>query len=760
MKKNVAFILIVTLLMSVIPSFTFAVDLQDEVEKVESIFDELTDDEKAELSNAKADMKDLCNAPSDNAWVGVFTYLPVTSSAIITEFGSKEDAKEFVRNFIADFLGICFLSSNDLATEVEAFITKYKSTFINIFGSEGEQLLYDLKSLMLGAMDDCSKYIDEADMVNLSSAGSTAKLIEQVKNILINAVNSEAAVKGDIETQLALLGWEAGNIVEAAYVLLDAVDENYKASLALANAIVRSKAELTSGDKTLYVGKTTSYKVSFFGKETNLVKFALDDSSIGSFSGNTLTASKVGTTTVYVYRTGVVPESEKLNYIFKFDITTKKKTSSSSGGTTEPTEPTEADSTSQDVTKIDSDSVSTEVTQDENNQTVATVTVDEDAINNEVEQNEEGTTIVIEVNQDADVVEAGFNADIVSEMGKKDIILSVDTGKASYSLPAKDLNINELVDQLGKDIDSSNVKLSIVIAEPSAKQIKVVEDQAVKSGVKLVIPPIEFDVVCKYEDKSVTVKKYNRFVERKIKVPEGVDPKSITTAVVQDKKGNLTHVPTEIIELDGRYYVKIKSITNSIYTVIYNNKQFSDVVNHWAKNDVNDMGSRMIINGVSNTTFEPDRDITRAEFMAIVIRALGLMRSGEGQDTFDDVNADDWYYDAISIAKDYSITKGNGDGTFTPNSKITREEAMTMIARAMNIAGINSNVTESEINTVLSAFVDNGNVSEWAKEYAAICVENNIINGYNGKIFAKDNITRAECATIIKRMLVKANLIN
>lgn len=467
-------------------------------------------------------------------------------------------------------------------------------------------------------------------------------------------------------------------------------------------------------------------------------------------------ALEAGTYSVYIEL-----RDDKLlleRYDDDFELTCKKP--SGGGGGSDPVDPAEpSDPTSGPVTEVGDDSIDTEV-KEVDGQQVADVSVDNDAIKNAIEESEEGTTVVIAVDEDADVVQAGFGGDIIALMEKSDISISIKTETASYSVPAKDLNISTLAKELGEGVKTEDVKISVVIAQPTEDKIKVVQDQAAKAGVQLVIPPIEFDVVATSGEKSIKISKFNRFVERSIKVPEGVDHKTITTAVVQDKEGNLTPVPTEVVKIDGAYYVKIKSMTNSIYTVINNNKQFADVASHWAKDDVNDMGSRLIINGVSDTAFEPDRDITRAEFMTIVVRALGIMRSGEGTDAFDDINADDWYYDAVSIAKSYGLTNGNGDGTFTPNSKITREAAMTIISRAMKMAGMETEISDSEISTQLSAFVDSVNISGWAKESVAVCVKNDIVGGYDGKIFAKNNITRAECAAIVKRMLVKANLID
>ncbi|OMF05706.1 S-layer homology domain-containing protein [Paenibacillus sp. FSL H7-0942] len=103
------------------------------------------------------------------------------------------------------------------------------------------------------------------------------------------------------------------------------------------------------------------------------------------------------------------------------------------------------------------------------------------------------------------------------------------------------------------------------------------------------------------------------------------------------------------------------------------------MANHWSNTAVNDMGSRMIVRGVTDSTFEPDRSITRAEFAAIVVRALGL-KPGEGSNSFHDLNETDWYADVVKTASDYGLISGYEDGTFRPQEQITRQEAMTLIA--------------------------------------------------------------------------------
>jgi hypothetical protein len=245
-----------------------------------------------------------------------------------------------------------------------------------------------------------------------------------------------------------------------------------------------------------------------------------------------------------------------------------------------------------------------------------------------------------------------------------------------------------------------------------------------------------------------------------IAIPEGVDPSKITTGVILNADGTFSPVPTVITMIDGKYYAKINSLTNSTYAVIYSPKSFKDVAQHWAEKNVNDMASRLVVSGTGKDKFEPDRDITRAEFATIVVRALGLMSPGSGKDAFIDVVKKSWYYDAVSIAHEYGITSGYENGNFGPDDKINREQALTMIARAIKITGSKVELADGEADKLLTGFTDANRAAEYAKTSLASCVKAGIISGRSGKLIApKDNITRAEVTVIVQRLLQNSNLI-
>ena len=92
--------------------------------------------------------------------------------------------------------------------------------------------------------------------------------------------------------------------------------------------------------------------------------------------------------------------------------------------------------------------------------------------------------------------------------------------------------------------------------------------------------------------------------------------------------------------------MRLYSPSNSTYGVIYNPVTFQDVEQHWVKDTINEMGSRMIVSGSGDGKFNPDKQVTRAEFAAMIVRGLGL-KPKSGESIFSDVKTIDWYNNPI-----------------------------------------------------------------------------------------------------------------
>ena len=170
---------------------------------------------------------------------------------------------------------------------------------------------------------------------------------------------------------------------------------------------------------------------------------------------------------------------------------------------------------------------------------------------------------------------------------------------------------------------------------------------------------------------------------------------------------------------------------------------YTDTEGHWASDVIDELSNKKIINGYSDGTFKPDNSVTRAEFIAIVNRMLGL--TTESSKYIPDISRHDWFYSDIRKAVEAGILKGNEEGYVRPNDTITREEAVVILARAFK-------VTQAPGTGI--KFEDRSEVSNWARESVYTFVKYGYINGYHGNLIKpKENVKRAEVLTIIKRII-------
>ncbi|WP_026487441.1 glycosyl hydrolase 53 family protein [Caldanaerobius polysaccharolyticus] len=187
------------------------------------------------------------------------------------------------------------------------------------------------------------------------------------------------------------------------------------------------------------------------------------------------------------------------------------------------------------------------------------------------------------------------------------------------------------------------------------------------------------------------------------------------------------------------------------YAVAFIHKTFNDISNYdWAKNAIEVLASKGITSGTSQTTFSPARKVSRAEYLSMLISALGL--TAKVDENFDDVHKTDYYYESVGIAKKLGIVTGVGNKKFDPTEPITREDMMVLTFRALKAIGKlqSTGTTDDLVN-----FTDKNYISEYAEESIATLVKEGIVCGRANRIAPKDNATRAEAATIIYRVIKK-----
>ena len=175
---------------------------------------------------------------------------------------------------------------------------------------------------------------------------------------------------------------------------------------------------------------------------------------------------------------------------------------------------------------------------------------------------------------------------------------------------------------------------------------------------------------------------------------------------------------------------------------------FLDVAeDHWAAGYIAELASRGVVNGTGGHMFEPEGQVTRAEFVTMLGRLYALEDAKEYLQTgFDDTDIDAWYGPYVAWAADNGIVNGYDDGSFRPSEKINREQMALIMYRAAPLAGRETDCGEGE------GFADGGDISFWAAEAVNWAQASGLMNGRGENRFEpQQTATRAETCAVLSR---------
>ena len=203
-------------------------------------------------------------------------------------------------------------------------------------------------------------------------------------------------------------------------------------------------------------------------------------------------------------------------------------------------------------------------------------------------------------------------------------------------------------------------------------------------------------------------------------------------------------------------YVTPRQDTESVYMAqkdkMASLDKFDDMKDHWAHYDVEYMANEGLISGVAEGKFDPESQITRAEFITILVRAMQYDQA-KG-DSFADVQDDAWYATYVKTAKANGLLEGlPTDDGFKPEQPITREEMALFTYNAIKATKRNDEWVKT-LPDGWAAFTDTHTVSDWAKDALKYLIQTGIIKGTSDTtVSPMDNATRAQGAVILKRFM-------
>jgi streptogramin lyase len=175
----------------------------------------------------------------------------------------------------------------------------------------------------------------------------------------------------------------------------------------------------------------------------------------------------------------------------------------------------------------------------------------------------------------------------------------------------------------------------------------------------------------------------------------------------------------------------------------------TDITGNWAAGDIEQLVSQGYLSGYPDGTFKPDSEITRAEFCAIMDKVLNLTTVTQETPQFNDVQTGDWYYQPVEEAVYAGIAKGYNEGYFKPNAPISRQEMACVLVQALG----ESQLADTNAKTK-TKFADDASIAGWSRGYIFVANQQGIISGYpDGSFQPRSNATRAEACAMISKLL-------
>lgn len=364
------------------------------------------------------------------------------------------------------------------------------------------------------------------------------------------------------------------------------------------------------------------------------------------------------------------------------------------------------------------------------------------------EQLKESAELSIAVPSDVDMAQLTIDGSVARQLASHASILILRVAGGSYSLP-----MGELVSTDSREASSYVLK----VGKAAQAEKDAFAERAAELHYLVLAEPVHYEIIVDYGDESSSpvVDRFSQYVERMLPLLPNYRPTMSATGVVVESTGELRHAPTRIVFRDGEYAAVIHSLSNSSYAVIAPAREPLEEGGHWASNVMADMAARLILPWEAEQDIDPNGFVTREEFVSTLLNALGAGASFDAQD-----NSGEPGSGTFVRASEYGLVTGYGDGSFRPAQAVSRAEAMVLIARAMELTGLPKGLWSQRPDTVLRGFADGAAVPFWAREAAASSIHYGIFQGYRDKLAFDGNVTRAEMAVILRRLLVRSGLID
>ncbi|MCY9661742.1 S-layer homology domain-containing protein [Paenibacillus chondroitinus] len=325
--------------------------------------------------------------------------------------------------------------------------------------------------------------------------------------------------------------------------------------------------------------------------------------------------------------------------------------------------------------------------------------------------------------------------------------LEIQAEKLKLELPAK--VFSQLINLVSEpERSDSKITLAIEPLTESAVGESVLNQAKNQLGARVKLGSLIYNIklyVTTKAGQTMSVTSFEQPVQIQFKLDSAVDPKLSSVYYISDNGG--------LERVGGTYFSGDLSsdISHfSKYTVLEVSKSFADVPqSHWAADVIQALASKLIISGTSEQNFEPESKVTRAQFTALMARALKLKMTNSTT-SFQDVQSSDWFAPEVAAAVQAGIVNGRETDKFEPNALVSREEMTAILMRSYSLLHGKTDPAAA------SSFSDEAAIGEWALADVKAAAALDLIQGRSeGQFEPQGFATRAEAAQVLYRLLSK-----
>ncbi|AJY75069.1 S-layer homology domain-containing protein [Paenibacillus beijingensis] len=391
---------------------------------------------------------------------------------------------------------------------------------------------------------------------------------------------------------------------------------------------------------------------------------------------------------------------------------------------------------------------------DQSGRLVVTAVVDANRFMQLAEASGTSSRLLLDVTAHGDAVNTEIDAGSFQLLLDRNgsALLTVRTSLGSVELPAE-LVVSAL-NQL--NLAPAGAVVTISISKAGVSQTEELDRTIGAMGGVRLLEPVDFSVtVTAAEGTPIEIANFTTFVGRTLQVPlsNAASFANMTGVVYNPATHSYFPVPTIFADTDGNVTATLYRQGFSVYSVVKNERTFSDLsAGYYAKKEIETLASRWIINGYADGSYRASDAVTRAQFVQMLTRALGILPK-QTAPSFHDVKPAAWYAGAITAAAEAGLVKGDSDGSFRPNDPITRQELAVLIAGAMKAADKAPESTDAGEHQMIT-FQDGQKIGTWASDAVAYTVQAGVLKGFTGNTFAPDQTAdRGQTAMALYRML-------